>query len=316
MKNEAMKTLIQDNKHAMQDLHTVFGFDFCAEFDAWKIDGAYTVRKIEREAEKRGYTTGNSVIAVCTRSERIRNRWYHLVTVEPGGGVCIEHKTPYHSDGQRLDYFFTKTDFNDNRKAADAETVVIVQKRDNLKRPTPRKINPFGRYKLLNFTFYHTNGKRYVDEIKLQELDGSKATLTYEIIGQWFNGSKKYPETIEQVIDSAGYLLNARRDDLKSRAAALKAEREKAAYNATDNASKIAELSGLIAERKRAIVKALEDANTAEELFAVYDSLSNWKGLLHVVSNFECLVRDDSNKEFKSVEQFTRAYNEIRTALQ
>ena len=319
-KTAAIKTLLTVNNHGLQDLHTVLGLDFCAPFDAWTINGKFTLNQITNEASKRGYNCRNSVIAVCTRDKsRARYGWscdFNIATVD-GGKLEIEYRTPYHDSGRGLDTFTAKKCFEEIRKSKDAETVVFVQDKANLKRPTERKLDVFGRYKLLKFDYcYNTSvNKKYVNRLYLQEIEASGQRFSHEIIGRVFYGGFPYAETIDQVIDKSGYMLEARRNDLKRRAAALKKEREKAAFVASDNGAKIEELQALIVARKAEIVKALEAATTAAELKSVYDSLSTWKGFTGAVSDFERLKERDASKEYSSIKAFTEAYTAIYNAL-
>ena len=48
-KNTIIKKLLQDSPHAMQDLHQVFGFDFCKPFKILQFTGSYTVNQIRKK---------------------------------------------------------------------------------------------------------------------------------------------------------------------------------------------------------------------------------------------------------------------------
>ena len=117
-------------------------------------------------------------------------------------------------------------------------------------------------------------------------------------------------------IDKSGYLLAERRDDLRRRAAALRAEREKAAYMAADNSAEVEELRGMIEARKKEIVQQLQEATTAAELKEVETALSSWRGLGCIVSDFERFERNTAAKKYGSNEESERIYNGIKERLE
>lgn len=321
MKQKAIETLLTVDNKALQDLHTVCGFDFCAPFGVYQIKGRYTVKQVEKIVAVDGYNTGNAVIAVCTRdTSRAAYGWscdFQLVTIKRGGGFEIDYKTPYHHKGRGLDTFYTKGSFEEVRKLDNAETVIFAQHTEHIKKPVKMPVDLSGRFKLLQFDFctFPATKKRYVNRLRLQRTDASGQKFDHEIIGRVFYSGAPYAESVDQVIDKSGYLLQAGRDELKRRAAALRAEREKAAFVASDNADKVKELEKRITARKAETVKALEAATTAAELEAVEKSLARWRGFAGIVADFERFREKVEKKSFASVAACLTAYNDILKRL-
>lgn len=317
MKQNAIETLLAVDNKALQDLHAACGFDFCAPFGVYQIDGRYTVKQIEKIVAEDGFDSYEDVIAVCTRNKL--SDWnfdFQLVTIERGN-VNIDHKTRYHDKGRGLNHFYTKNNFNEIRKNEDAETIVFAQHKKYIKKQTEKMIDLSARFEFQNFDVYYSpsENKHYINRLHLQRTDASGQKFVYEIIGRTVYSGSFCVESVDQIIDKSGYLLLARRDELKRRAAALRAERKKAAFVATDNTAKIEELQHLIDERQKELVKALETATTAAELKKVYDALSVFNGFISAVGNFERLKENDARKSYDGIDDFTRAYTEIYNAL-
>lgn len=313
MTNSSIKKILSVDRHAMQDLHTVLGFDFCKPFSSWYIDGRFTVKQIEKEAEKRGHD--NAVIAICARDRHGWNKDFSLATT-CGGVVSIDYKTPWYSKGRGLDNFYTKGSFEEVRKSNGAEAVVFVQNREYINKPSGKKVDFSERFKVERVN-KSTDGKgnRWISRLDLRQTTNNGKRVEYG--GQWYiNGSNAKPQQLNDVIDKSGYILLDRRAELQRRAAALRAERAKAAYNATDNTRQLEELREIIQKRKSEIVEMLQNANTAKELIEVETALSRWKGFAGIVSDFERFKSNTENKKYKSIDDSNKAYQEIKKALE
>ena len=312
MTNSSIKKLLSVDRHAMQDLHTVIGFDFNKPFTFWEISGRFTVKQIEKEAEKRGYN--NSVIAVCVRDRKGWNEDFSLATVR-GGVVTIDYKTPYYSKWRGLDTFYAKCSFEDMRKSESAEAVIFAQRCDDIKKPEEKKVDFSERFKVERVNYCTDgHGARWISKLELKQTTNNGKRVEYG--GQWYIDCKKSrPQDVREVIDGSGYLLLERRAEWRRKAAKLRADREKEAYNATNNEKELDELRGMIQARKMAVVEMLKKANTAEELKAVEKAVAYWGGLAGIVSDFERFEKRTANKEYRSIEDSNRAYNAIKTAL-
>ena len=313
MKNDSIKKLLSVDRHAMQCLHITLGFDFNKPFDVWEVSGRFTVKQIEKEAAKRGYN--GAVIAVCVRDLNGWNKDFSLVSIS-NGTISIDHKCPYFSSWGRLDTFCTKVSFEDMRKSDSAEAVVFVQDRSDVKKPVEKPVDFSERFKLecVN-TCTDGRGAHWISRLKLVQTTNNGKNVEYG--GPWYiDGTRDKPQNVNEVIDGSGYLLRERRAELKRKAAKLRADREKAAYDASNNEKELAELRSMIASRKEIIVAQLQAASTYEDFRAVEKALAHWGGLTGIVSDFERFERKTINKEFNSISASNSAYHAIKTALE
>lgn len=310
-------------RYGMKSLHDVFGFDFCAPFEVVELNGRFTLGKLEKQLKEAGHTAETSVIAVCIADSASSYRnYYHLATVEKGGKINVEYRPPHYwsrgaKNGDCLDWFCRKSDFEAVRKSDGCSAFVFAQRKELLRIPKQYKVDFEKRYSVTGCRFLtYDHGARAVSNVTLKRLDGGGETVEFERIGRTFYRGEHYPKTLEDLIDKSGYFVEWRRKDLQRRAAALRAEREKAAFLATDNAEKLNALEVMIREKKKALVAALEKAETSDELDAVYQSLKPYGGgFASVVRDFERVREKDEKKSFASVKAFENEYSRIVSAL-
>ena len=321
MKNNSIALLLSVNKCALQDLHSVLGLDFCKPYDVFTIRGKYTVKQIQKEAERRNYNLSSSVVAVCTR-DRAKEKYgwscnFHLVEIKQNGNIEHEYRFPYRSNYKSgLDTFYKKGLFDETRKSADAETVVFIQNRKYIKVPQKKENDYSKRFHLEGFNYLHTSEGKYIKNVTVKETDSNGRVFTRELIGQiFYTGYKGYYKTIEEVIDKSGYFVDERRHDLKRRAAALKAERDKEKYRAVNNSVQIEELNKLIQKRKLEIIEELKQAETSLELRNVEKQLAYFRGFSGIVADFETFKEKTENKQYSSIEASDRIYNNIKERL-
>lgn len=312
MTNSSIKKLLSVDRHSLQSLHSVLGFDFNKPFTAWDISGRFTVKQIEKEAEKRGYN--NAVLAVCVRDCAGWNEDFSLVTIH-NGAIKIDYKMPYYSKGRGLDKIYTKGSFEDMRKSESAEAVIFAQSVDNIKKPEEKKVDFSERFKVERVNYCTDgHGARWISKLELRQTTNNGKRVEYG--GSWYiDNEKSRPQDVREVIDGSGYLLKERRAEWRRKAAKLRADREKEAYNATNNERELDELRGMIQARKMAVIEMLKTANTSEELKAVEKAVAYWHGLAGIVSDFERFERNTEEKKYRSIAESNRAFNAIKTAL-
>ena len=311
MTNSSIKKLLSVDRHAMQDLHAVLGFDFNKPFTVWEISGRFTVKQIEKEAEKRGYN--NSVIAVCVRDRDGWNKDFSLVTVRCGA-VKIDYKMPYYGRGRGLDHFYTKSSFEDMRKSESAEAVIFAQRHDDIKKPDCKPVDFSQRFKVERVNYCTDgHGARWISKLELKQTTNNGKRVEYGY--SYIDGDKSRTQDVREVIDGSGYLLKERRAERRRKAAKLRADREKEAYNATNNENQIEELRSMIKNRKSVIVSMLQAAETCAQLREVEKALAYWKGLSGIVSDFERFERNTAEKKYRSITESNSAFNAIKSAL-
>ena len=325
-----IKSLLSNNSNnGFKVLHNIFGFNYLKPFGLYYVSGRFTVNQIAKMISADGYTVNNSVIALLVRdpSHNYSNK-FHLV--QYNGNIDIDFKIYRYESGLRSrDYnrditsFLCKSDFEDMRKRDTAETIVIVQFVRDLHVTTPATpdynyLNRFNINTDIDISYSGYEGKRYIKDITVKDYsDGHKVTRTF--IGQMFytNYARdgRYKTDIRDIIDKSGYFVNDRRENLKRRAAALRAEREKAAFVASDNTRLIEGLYQAILSRRDDIVSLLSNATTGADFERIANIFDRWQGFADIVRDYELLKARDASKEYSSMESFNKSYNGLVNRL-
>lgn len=317
--------------HVFRALNAETGINWEKPFDVQKLTGNYTTRKIEKEAAAAGYDSRKDLIILFTRDTA--NRWnndFHMLTIE-AGTANIDHdnrgSASIYTNGSEYKSapfrtYFRKADFEADRKAATAETIIIMQAAENVGKPGRKhtaKINGEDRYKLIEAKRYGDGaGNTYTGAIVIQSTtdNGSRATYTANPAG-FYNARRAWkPESAAEMIDKSGYLLRARREELKARAAKLRAEKAAKAYQETDDSQKVKELAGMIDELKAAIVTRITAAKTYEEMKATSAMIDNYNtGLKWIMYSFEMYRAKVEAKTFCSIAAAEKAYTDIKSSI-
>ena len=302
-------SLLHAAPNALRGLHDAFGFDFEQPFTVLHSAIGFTVNKIQKTLRLYGFTS-NAFAALlvydaswpCWRVATLDHgkvkavferyefpRWYELGYKEP------------------FDDFYTKGSFEELRKAW-AEVYVVAQERTHLRKQEAKPIDYTARYRVIDGEW------DYNRSIRLARMDSKGNKVKYS------EPAHRYRETvsISDCIDKSGYLTYDRRENLRRRAQALREERAKAAYLASDKQQEqIEELCGLIAIRQMELVEALTVANTSQEFMAVSKAIGeySWHSFSGIVSDYETFCEKTRNKSYPSIEDSDRAYNKIKTSL-
>lgn len=322
MKNKIMKELLTMDRNAARALHEALHVDFCGQYSAYKINGKFTINQILKTAASDGYNPNNASIIVIMTGIKYRDSDFYTVRIEDAGKIDNDFKF-YSTHGTKLHELWRKGDFNDYRKEEQIKTFIICQKESDLAHMSAHNPDYTQRFKLGKVQKYRTsagdNYNEYIGEIELTRTDdnGSRCTL-----GGWRNKyyfSYNRPERrftdVSEVIDKSGYIINEKRENLKRRAEALRKERAKDAYKATDNSKKLADLKKALFDKKAYFAKALSEATTAAEVSAITDKLWKYNGLQGLFKDFESIQEHDSKKEFSSVEKFQKYCDDLESSL-
>ena len=318
MKNKTIKNLLATDHNALKALHDVMHYDYNKPFNVFQIDGRFTVSKIEKMTAEKGYNPFKDTIVVLTIGG---NGWRrnHLCNIKLQGGGMFDITFKFYSCHKtKIDSYITKGDFNETRKQDNITTFVICQKESDLAPKNEHKPDFANRFKVKSVSKwgYGNGGATYIGEVALIRTDDTGSIYTYNKQGNvYYRGSRPEYESIENIIDKSGYIVADKRRDLLHDAMALRAERAKAAYQATDNTAKLATLEKKIAEKKSEIVKALEAATTSEAIKAISKRLDYFHGLSDIVDTFERLTACDREKKLADNDAFTTRYNSILEKL-
>ena len=313
MKNQIAFGLVKSCKYALRQLNNAFGYDFEKPFNMVYFEGNFTVAGARKLL---GVEYDNFIIVVKSPNSYFHNRFMIVKAVCDGFELVSSRELGYFGSlDKRLDSYYIKADFNDDRKSKNAQAFFVYQAKE-YRRPI-KKVKPFdyaGRYKVGHVTKGSYNGNEYASQIDLMPLGSNGHKFTWKPNEGIY--STKNRQTLENCIDKSGYILTERRRELKARAEALRQERQRAAYLKTDDTAKVNEIAEKIAAAKAAIIKELEKATTPDEFNKIGESVKGWHGLRWIVYNFEIYKRRTAERDYPSVEAANKAYNEIAQDLE
>lgn len=277
--NNAIKMLLSNERHALKSLNEVFHIDFEKPYEAVLIEGKTTIKQILKSLN----SPDDSLILVLnhTTDKYIFGNRYIVGVIDTDESLEIEFR-PHYFHAEKLDTYNIKADFRDHLKRTDLSDyhIVISQKKDFIKATKEPYVDYAGRFKVPPMKCYS-----YVK--------GSKWEL-----------------------DKSGYAVEYYRNDLQRRAKALKADRAKAAYLATDNTKKLNELRTRIEARKLELVEYVKAADNANA-FKVISKATNFysNGFADIMDSFERMEKRVNEKSYKSIEDFERSYKAISDML-
>lgn len=226
------------NPQTMKALHNVFGIDWKKPAAVVRFDAPPTKAAVLKAAEEIQIPAPAVVLYHRTRwSEYDKTRFYAFTVSESG---VDNPKIPNRENtGDALHDTWAKKHFDEWRKdpREDATVYAVYQaKRDRSNPGTIGKPNEYTRYTITatETGFYNHGPRAYM----LRPADRNKNTAA-ATINYYFRDGKEQHDQPEDILDRSGYYVRDRRENLKRRAAALRAEREKAAYNAQETAADV-----------------------------------------------------------------------------
>lgn len=293
--NRAIKKLLNDEPRALKAINETFNIDWNKPFQALKIDGKTTINQILKKIDN----SKDSLILVLNYIGSGYNaNNYCAALIDCAGCVIIEegyHK--FHLYAQKLDTYWRKSDFKDHLKYADVSPfhVVIVQDKQYLTNPKKPTIDYSERY------------MKDPSETWRNRLIRLSDGITFD---QYYHDTKK------DLLDKSGYIVEHFRDDLKRRAKALKAEREKAVVDSIDFSKQIEELNIRITAKKLELIEQLKNANTSDDIRKISEALKTYgNGLSNIMESFERMKTRVNSKDYLSIESFNRHYNDLSQML-
>lgn len=306
---ETAVSLLHAVPNALRGLHDAFGFDFEQPFTVLHSVIGFTVNKIQKALQAEGYADSFASLLVYDKS------WpcWRVATLDHGKVKAVFERCELPrwwelGYEEPFDDFYTKGSFEELRKAG-SEVYVVAQEPAYFRAKQEAKaLDPSRRYRVENATW------DYDYTVNAVPLDSKGLPVKYH---QPAHRLHEEPAPAD-CFDKSGYLVYDRRENLRRRAQALREERAKAAYLASDKQQEqIEELCGLIAVRQMELVEALTVANTSQEFMAVAKSIGeySWHSFSGIVSDYETFCEKTRNKSYPSIEDSDRAYNKIKTSL-
>lgn len=320
--NKTIIELLKEDRTALKAIHDTFLIDFTAPLFAFQVNGKFTVNQIIKTASAEGYNPGNGKMIVCIAGIKYREDDIYTTEITPGGNIEIDQKIHLYSNGKyrrtKIHEFWRKSDFNEYRKQENTRVYIICQKSGDLAKKNQHKPDFTSRFKLADARKwgYMDSNETYYGELDLIRTDDNGTHTIYNSRGNIIYRGRDEYKTLDELIDKSGYITRDRRADLKRRAAALRAEREKAAYIKTDNAATIADLDALYIKTRAAIIKELSAAYTVEHYKTVAKKLDYFHGIADALEDLERLKARDAAREYSSIEKFTAAADAIRAKFE
>lgn len=318
--NEAKRSLLTINPHALQGLHSLIGYDFQQPHTIARIKGRFTVNSALKAI---GGANRKNVVALlamdhgCSYLDRM-----NLVTVDNLGSIDIEHKGGYRFDLHNIN---RKGMFEDIRKSDRAECFIICQRSEYVKKPQEKPFDISARYEYIpgkDSKCGDGKGSSWIDRITVRALDGSNTRHEITKDGHKYHFStvvyrrpnEARPQSYLEIIDKSGYILPERRAELLRRADMLRKERAKAAYQATDNAAKVEELRAMIEAKKAEFAAAIASATDSETLRTAAHEL--YFKFMWTMSEFERFADKTARRDYVSIDAAESAYNAIKSKLE
>ena len=230
---------------------------------------------------------------------------FSVVRVVDIDNVSVDQKIyRYFRGDTRLETLYRKGDFNDMRKLEGGAAYILAQSKEFI---TPvKQIDDY--IKSIDYSARFVDLQNYqacsfsghtepFNRIQLMLTDNTCRTFNYHGKGADLNA----------IIDKSGYLVGIKRDNLQRRAAALRAERDQAAFSATDNASILKGLRERLTALKQELAAQLVQAETSDQICKVAKSIRYFDGLEGAFSDFERIAEKDAAKSYASIGAFNNA---------
>lgn len=319
---EHLAQILKERPDTMRALHASFGFDFCKPYAVASVHGRFTVKSLTKAIEAVGGSTSDGWRAVALVRDPKAVCWGRndLTAVElwehfPQGFDNEFERVNGFEDRRSFTNYYRKGDFHEVRKSDTAEAVVIAQRTAYVTKCARydwrhRELIETGRrYRLIEARpcCSYDGTQKGIQEVTLLPLEGNGRAQAR------ISTDYKKHRTTADIIDKSGYLLEEVREDLKRRAQARKAERQKALYLVTDDTAKVEELRKMLEIERKRLAHLVECARTVEMLEKVSDKHLRWwgGGYMEALRAFEAFERKTTAREYKSIEEAQEAYRKV-----
>lgn len=270
------KSLLAENRKALQFLHMAQGFDFEKPFVCIRGEGRFTHNQVKKEIQK--YIDGefSAGLLIKANENKCCNRELYY---------AVFRNTRF--DGQRqgcdlaywdynVGYNWGVGDFEEMRKKATDHYYVVAQSAEYIREPKRKKaVDWKGRF-FINTANSHPvriasnskTGERWVTELDLIQIGGTGERVSYHV--DRFNLIR--PDRAENIVDKSGYIVHLRREELKRAALQLRIKRAKEEAERADFSEMEKEIAALLESQKCKLSRAMlgigneEDAHKVEKM--------------------------------------------------
>ena len=323
---DAARELLKVNRGTLQDVHNVFRIDYNRPHAILKMVMPTTRRAIRNAAREAGYPNSEAVILFQKSYEHRRGAtWgtkeFIVFTLSPSEYLDNPERGGYGGFYEKLrhgalDDAYGKGQFDELRKEAvyQGKTgfcscyVILQDDDDRTPERAPDPVNSWTRYTVTG------NKTRYGDVTgwTVASLDGSERATVSRCY--WYRGNKQFSEELQDVFDRSGYYVRDRRANLKRRAAALRAEREKNAYKAQDVTADVAEILTAAGDLKSAYAEAIINGNLETAANVIRFDYRDYiiRDALSAAAEF---IKKANDRAYKSRTEADKAKNSVKDRI-
>ena len=289
-------------KNTFRFLHGTDGYDFTKPVILNRFSGTFTIKKLWSIIPHKDYDYNVCVLVNVPNSRYEREKKYYIARICGENSFDIELKASAYFGWYTIpNTFYTKGMFTELRKRSDIETYLIAQRKDYQTPITEKKPYSVGtlddnvRYIFNKEQYAYTANmeKKYISELHLRDTTGKGKEIVYRV-PQYYRKDL----TFYDILDNSGYYVYNRRAELKRRAAALRAEREKAAYNEYDTTGMIEKAVNAAEKTKSAIIEKIQTAADYNSMYALHRKLYDIAWLYY---DIELFTEKINNKKFPSI---------------
>lgn len=226
---QASAELLNINRGTLRAVHNITQIDYNKPHAILKLYPPFTRRTIRKAATEAGYPAALAVVLLFDSKPRFACDEKRLTVFYIDAGECLENPNTMHSAGNpgyALDDAYCKGQFDEIRKRPSSAAYVILQNDEDHaeKKPADRTPDPWTRYTARRRSCTYAN--HILFDLYPVKSSAPAAVADYGFYKDWKNP--------ESPLDAGGYYKADKIRNRKRRAAEIKAEREKAAYNAQE----------------------------------------------------------------------------------
>ena len=232
---------------------------------------------------------------------------YYFIKITPTEFISVE-TTKHYSYSYKIDDYWSKSYFEEDRKKANNHYYVIAQRKNDLTAiPQERPLDFFDRYTIKDARqwCYTQGGESYIGKIEIRSKSFANDKVR-EYSPSYCRG--KEIKTIEEVIDKSGYIRAEARSELNRRARALEAERKAAAAKVYDSTAETERIRNGIAWIKAELVKLMSAAETKSDYSEIDKIVSK---MCWIVSDFEDHNKKIAEKSYPSIDRIQKDIEEM-----
>lgn len=299
-KNKFIDELHSCGKNVFRELHELYRYDFEKPFTVLRFDSPFTVSYARKMAKLNGFDDDSKRVFLFVGYGN------YLSAIElVFNAVHITRQRKHYEDSFSL--YSAKTHFLEDIKTYGYTFYLVCQKSEYL---VPIKPAPYlhwlERYKPI---CGRTLGINKIGD------DWMRYDSARDVIAD--GGNKVYHYCWDFNFDKSGYCVETRHYDLRDRARALRAEREKAKIDNADVEKKYCEIQKALLERKMELINMLMAAKSEDDFAKVGraigdDRYSGYAGAVYNAREYE--VRTSHNS-FRTVEEYNSDFAKIMVKL-